>query len=76
MPNAMGWKAIAKMLDCSIRTVHYYIARHKLPVKRTPTGRPILLETDLKEWLKDRDKTAYLLYLLRLTALIGRRRLT
>lgn len=52
MPHsATGWKAIAKMIDVSVRTAKTYYKKLDLPVKHNRAGKPVLLYEDYSTWI-------------------------
>lgn len=46
-----GWKAIAQRCGVTVKTVKKYYKVAGLPVRRTPTGRPVALYYELDKWL-------------------------
>jgi hypothetical protein len=48
----VGWKAISGYLDVSTKTAKTYYKKYRMPVLRTPTGKPVCKPDDLDLWLE------------------------
>jgi len=46
-----GWKAIASKCGVTVKTVKKYYKIAGLPIRRTPTGKPVALRYELDRWL-------------------------
>ncbi len=47
-----GWKSIATALSVSVKTARRWERKYGLPIHRCP--RPVVLITELQEWIKSR----------------------
>jgi hypothetical protein len=50
-----GWKEISEYAGLSGRTVQTYYKRYKMPIRRTPSGKPVALASELESWLIKKD---------------------
>lgn len=46
-----GWKEIANWINVSTETAKRYCEKYDLPVRRGPTGKPVMLQKEGTEWI-------------------------
>jgi len=51
-----GWKSIANYLDVSVRTAQRWHREFRLPLERTPTGKPTGKKEALDRWVTRKKK--------------------